>query len=79
MGGAGQGAGCTTGLANVDTNLVQLGFGGLNAFYWSSTEYSANPTSGAWAEVFYPAGGSFQGSTAKSFNFSVRCARSITY
>jgi len=56
--------------------LMQLGFVSLSQFTWSSTEYS---TSGAWAEVFYPAGNSFQASTDKSFAFSVRCVRSITY
>ncbi len=38
MGGSGQGAGCATGLANIDTNLVQFGFGSLSGLFWSSTE-----------------------------------------
>jgi predicted RNA-binding protein with TRAM domain len=75
MGPAGQGASCPTGLGNMDT-LMQLGFAALSQFSWSSTEYS---TSGAWVELFYPAGNSYQASTDKSFVFSARCARSITY
>jgi hypothetical protein len=79
LGGAGQGAACAAGHANVDTNLVQLGFGGLNGFYWSSTEYSGNPANGAWLESFQTGGGSLQLIGAKGLVFGVRCARSITY
>ena len=75
MGPAGQGASCPTGLGNMDT-LMQLGFAQLSQFTWSSTEYS---TSGAWVELFYPAGNSYQASTDKSFVFSVRCVRSMTH
>ena len=31
LGGSGQGAGCSSGMANIDANLVQLGFSGLNS------------------------------------------------
>jgi hypothetical protein len=75
MGPAGQGASCPTGLGNMDT-LMQLGFAQLSQFTWSSTEYVASL---AWAEIFYPGGNSYQGFTDKSFVFSVRCVRSMTY
>ncbi len=75
MGPAGQGASCPTGLASMDT-LMQLGFATLSQFSWSSTEYSA---SGAWVELFYPDGNSYQASTGKSFVLSARCVRSMAY
>jgi len=79
MAGAGLGASCAAGIANIDTNLMQLGFGGLNgAAYWSSTEYSGNPTNTAWY-TFFDGGGSMQGSSSKFSLFSVRCARSIDF
>jgi trimeric autotransporter adhesin len=79
LGGSGQGASCSAGLANIDTNLVQLGFGGLNGLYWSSTEYSGNPTNIAWIQNFVAAGGSSQVVTSKTFALSTRCARAVTY
>ena len=81
MGGASQGAGCSSGLANIDTNLVQLGFGGISSsFYWSSTEYSLNPSSVAWLQFFGSNGGSLQTHPNKTIpNFNVRCVRSFTY
>ncbi len=79
MGGASQGAGCSSGLANIDTNLVQLGFSGLAGGYWSSTEYSGLPTSVAWYEDFASGSGSGQCFNPKSNPFSVRCARAFTY
>ena len=75
MGPAGQGAGCPSGLGTMD-NLMQLGFAVLDQFTWSSTEYS---TSGAWVQLFYSAGNSYQASTDKSFVFSARCVRSMTH
>jgi hypothetical protein len=80
MGGAGQMAGCAAGLANIDTNLVQLGFGALanNGYYWASTEASANPTYSAWTQYFALGGYSLQNTSAKVINaLRVRCARSI--
>jgi hypothetical protein len=79
MGGAGQGAGCSSGLANIDTNLVQLGFSGLSGSYWSSTEYSGGPTFFAWFENFASGSGSNQDIDVKDNPFSVRCARAFTY
>jgi hypothetical protein len=79
LGGAGQGAGCPTGLANIDTNLVQLGFTGLNDFYWSSTEIAISSFDNAYVEAFQPAGGSYQFTGPKDNSFQVRCARAFTY
>ncbi|HEX3849123.1 MAG TPA: hypothetical protein VHV81_17210 [Steroidobacteraceae bacterium] len=79
LGAAGQGAGCASGAANIDTNLLQLGFAGLSGAYWGSTEFSGNPTIGAWVEIFQAAGGSYQDAFVKSNVFAVRCARSMTY
>ncbi len=76
---SGQGASCSSGLANVDTNLVQLGFGGLSSFYWSSTEYSPFPVNVAWAQYFAAGGGSVQEGLNKNILVSTRCARAITY
>jgi trimeric autotransporter adhesin len=78
LGGSG-GASCASGLANVDNNLVQLGFGGLSGIYWSSTEYSASPSFQAWAQYFAAGGGTTQGSQVKANVFATRCARSFTY
>jgi hypothetical protein len=79
MGPAGQGAACPTGLANIDTNLVQLGFGGLSPYSWSSTEYSTNPQDVAWFEFFQTGGGSVQSGVFKQDIVAFRCVRSITY
>jgi hypothetical protein len=78
MGGSGQGAGCSSGLANIDTNLVQLGFSGLSGYYWSSTEFSNSPLIGAWAEYFASGGGSNQSAINKMNQFGVRCSRTLT-
>jgi hypothetical protein len=79
MGGAGQGAGCTLGLANIDTNLVQLGFSGLSGSYWSSTESSGSPLKYVWLENFASHSGSGQSRDLKNVRFSVRCARAFSY
>jgi hypothetical protein len=84
MGGARQGADCSSGLANIDTNLAQLGFGGFSDFdYWSSTESVAfpmnSPANYAWHQYFMPGGYSVQSHSAKNLPFGVRCARTISY
>lgn len=81
MGASGQGAACGAGIANIDSNLVQLGFITLSAtYYWSSTEYSGIPTGeGAWAQHFASAGASTQGAFLKNDQLSVRCVRAISY
>ncbi len=69
------------GLANIDTNLFMLGFGGFTSYaYWSSTEYGAASTNDAWAQIFKRSG-SLQSHTYKvttSYRYA-RCARAITF
>ncbi|EHL30841.1 hypothetical protein [Legionella drancourtii] len=69
-------------LANIDTNLFKLGFGGFASgySYWSSTEYGAAPRYDAWFHGFN-LGTSIQNHTYKgstSYRY-VRCARAITF
>ncbi|MDI1351884.1 MAG: hypothetical protein PSV35_03800 [bacterium] len=79
MGGASQGAGCSSGLANIDTNLFQLGFGGLTGSYWSSTEYSVVPDALAWLKFFASGGSGVQFHLVKSAQFGVRCSRELAF
>jgi len=85
VGGANQGAGCSSGLANIDTNLVQLGFGGLfvgpssSNNYWSSTERATISADNAWYEGFVSSGTSAQSVVGKDASLRVRCARAVTY
>jgi hypothetical protein len=79
MGGAGGYAGCSSGLANIQDNLVQLGFGGLFSYYWSSTEDSSNPQYNVWGENFTSTpGGGQQISYYKNYPFGVRCSRALS-
>ena len=82
---AGSGGGvCPTALPNIDSNLFQLGFAGLNAspdWYWSSTEnpYYSSATQ-ALLQAFQSGGGSYQPAATKNFPAAdVRCVRSINY
>jgi hypothetical protein len=78
LGPAGLSAACPAGLANIDTNLFQLGFGGLSdggPAYWSSTEFSSTD---AWLQVFASGGGTIQFPNTKFFVLPVRCARTVT-
>jgi len=82
LGAASQGAVCPTGIANIDSNLFQLGFGGLNAmfgFYWSSTEDPYSPADFAVLEAFATGGESNQDGAEKYTSLGVRCVRSIAY
>jgi hypothetical protein len=81
MGGSGQGAGCSSDLPipnNIDTNLVQLGFGGLEGTYWSSTESSSDPQYLAWWQYFISNSGSNQGHDYKDNPYvGIRCSRAF--
>ncbi|CAM4423450.1 MAG: hypothetical protein LEGION0403_FIIPPAGN_02185 [Legionella sp.] len=77
MGGSGLGAGCATGLANINTNLALLGFGGLSGTYWSSTEGPSGPAGLAYWQVF--GSGSAQNINGKSVSYNVRCARALNF
>lgn len=77
------GTGCGTSVSpvmqNMQSNLVENGnIGGLSGNYWSSTEWSAGPTTLAWMQSFAGGGGSLQISGNKSTQSGVRCARVIT-
>lgn len=48
-----------------------------DGFYWSSTEFTGDPTNAAWYEHFLNSGSS-QGAETKDFAFSVRCSRALT-
>lgn len=68
-------AGCALNTANIEKNLVQYGFGGLDGYYWSSTQSSLNPLQFAWAELFDTISISTQNTFPKTFDRNVRCAR----
>jgi hypothetical protein len=79
--GAGSGCGSSISptLQNMQSNLVDNGnVGGLSGFYWSSTEFSGNPTDGAWFQNFASGGGSAQGDGGKYVTLGVRCSRALT-
>jgi hypothetical protein len=75
MGGSGEGAGCSGSTANMVTNLSAYLPSGN---YWSSTEFSAVPTSNAWYQFFNGAGGSAQVTVGKINPLKVRCVRTLT-
>ena len=67
---------CGVGLANINSNLAQLGFGGFaNTGYWSSTQDSVNPSTDAWKQSFGLIG--VQHAGAKAAPLAIRCARGI--
>jgi hypothetical protein len=66
---------------NMQSNLVDKGnVGGLQDanFYWSSTQFSAVPTFGAYAQRFGTAGSSAQSGYTKVQPWLVRCVRALT-
>lgn len=85
IGSSGEGAGCPTGIPNIDANLVQpgfmaqLGLGGPSGLYWTASEYSGMPDQGAWIQVFVPGGGSQQAGSKNGNSIRTRCARAIGY
>jgi hypothetical protein len=76
---AGGGASCPVGIANIDSNLVQLGFTNLASYYWSSTEYSGIPNDAAWIEFYTPGSSGQQLGAGKADVLAVRCVRQISY
>jgi hypothetical protein len=81
MGPSGEGAGCGAGQANIISNLVSLGFGGLTVGgdYWTSTEYSGFPSSVAWYEFVVSNGNSAQFGIDKKDFLDIRCARVVPF
>jgi hypothetical protein len=72
----GGGAHCDT-VPNVYDNLKVAGLGGfVDEIYWSSTEFSGNPTDFAWVQ-FFKDGGQFNVRKTLSFFVLVRCVRAL--
>ena len=74
---------CVPGTPNMVTNLPSLlssctGTSCLSGYYWSSTEYSGNPTFSAWYQTFASGGSSSQGDDYKLDSLGVRCSRALT-
>lgn len=85
FGGINCGTAMAPAMQNMQSNLVDNGdIGGLTAglnvvypnYYWSSTEYSPNPTEAAWDQIFGTGGTSVQGFGPKGpSTLAVRCSR----
>jgi hypothetical protein len=79
-GASGSGSGCGSSVSPLIQNM-QSSLVGLSNFpagyYWSSTEYSADPVGAAWVQAF-TAGGSFQSYPGKDNLPGVRCVRALT-
>lgn len=69
---------CTTGSTNIQNQLISTSIASIANYYWSSTEFSDNPRSGAWDQKFAPIGGDSQGGNGKVFTDGVRCVRALT-
>lgn len=93
MGPASGGSGCSAstqdivsqlpdllGDPNADTPSTSCIYGAncLAGYYWSSTEFSGNPTDVAWIQYFASGGGSIQVFDGKNFTLGVRCSRALT-
>jgi len=79
---AGNNAGCGSAgsplIQNMNSNIGPAALGASGAFYWTATEFSANPTLGAWGQ-FLGISFSEQVPLVKNGNpSSVRCARALT-
>jgi hypothetical protein len=79
-GASGSGSGCGSSASPLIQNM-QSSLVGLSNFpagyYWSSTEYSADPAGSAWVQDF-TAGGSYQSYPGKNNPPGVRCVRALT-
>ncbi len=76
--GSGCGSASSPLIQNIDSNLVQAGISNVpSGYYFSSTEWAAQPGPIAWLEQF-SLGGSFQLAAGKGNAAGVRCARSLT-
>lgn len=74
--GYGHDAGCGTTKPNIYITLYTNGLGDFaNSYYWSSTQFSDDPTEGAWYQIFSAA---LQDRTYKSYFYQVRCVRTFT-
>lgn len=83
MGASGEGAGCSSGTANMVSNLPNLisecsGSACLLGEYWSSTEQHVNELVVAWAEFFDPTFSYQSGDNKSLADAAVRCSRVLT-
>ena len=93
MGPDSNGSGCSPSTQNIVSQLPNLlgnpnagipstsctyGANCLAGYYWSSTEYSGNPSGRAWCQYFASGGSSFQVDASKINIFGVRCSRALT-
>jgi len=69
---------CNAATQDIQSNLVDSSIVSLNGYYWSSTEYSVNPTNSAWLNYFASGGGGTPLLAFKSFQLAVRCVRSLS-
>lgn len=69
---------CNPATQDVQTNLVDTSIVALTGYYWSSTEYSPNPTNTAWVNFFASGGGSAPYLTFKIAQQAVRCTRLLS-
>ena len=75
----GGGSGCGPMLQNMQTSLVEnTTVAGLDGYYWSSTEFSINPSIGAFFQLFDSVGATDQLGANKADQLGVRCVRAIT-
>jgi hypothetical protein len=64
---------------NMLSNIGVTALSGMSSgLYWTSTEFSGNPTLGAWVQFLSTGGGSEQVPFVKSELGPVRCARILT-
>lgn len=78
IGSAGGLANCPAGIANIEDNLMRLGFGNLAGPYWTSTEYASTPANVAWL-MDYSSNPATSIGGAKTIQLNARCARSVNY
>ncbi|MDP1604911.1 MAG: DUF1566 domain-containing protein [Legionella sp.] len=79
---SGSGTGCGTQasptIQNMLSNLFDAGVGAISGEYWSSTEWSGDPTQYAWSQTF-DLGNIPQNTFDKTYNtIRVRCSRVLT-
>ena len=74
--GSGCGSSSSPLVQNMQSNLTGLS-NVPSGYYWSSTEYSADPAGSAWVQDFTP-GGSFPSYPGKDNLVGVRCVRAMS-
>ena len=78
LGGFSLGCTSSTSIQSQLWNVTMPLIGNFANYYWSSTQASSNPASGAYLEHFNPDGGGYSSNLGKPFPFNVRCSRALT-